>query len=137
MRRHWRKLRGVLAAVAVTLVGTGVVVALLPEPPGISKANFRRIQPGMSRAEVETLLAGPERRECDDWGVGVCFDWWESNPGQGHLVHRWTGPSGGIDVGFDASGKVNAAWWLIPADKFVGLDSLRIFVQLCRERWFR
>ena len=42
-------------AIAVTLG----VLALLPPSPGVNKANFDRIEKGMTRAEVEAIFGGP------------------------------------------------------------------------------
>jgi hypothetical protein len=44
-----------LAAVAVTLG----ILAMLPPHPGVTRANFDRIEKGMTRAEVEEIFGGP------------------------------------------------------------------------------
>ncbi len=36
-----------------------LVVALWPEPPGVTYANFRRVEVGMTRAEAEAIFSGP------------------------------------------------------------------------------
>jgi hypothetical protein len=38
-----------------------LVPALWPEPPGVTYANFNRVEIGMSQAEVEAILGGPPR----------------------------------------------------------------------------
>ena len=57
MKPHRRLLliAGALAACAVTLG----VLALLPARPGVTKANFDRIQDGMRIEEVDQIFGGP------------------------------------------------------------------------------
>jgi len=55
-KKRWIVLAGILAAcVCLTLA----VLALLPPRPGVTPANIERIEDGMTRAEVETILGGP------------------------------------------------------------------------------
>ena len=55
-KKRWIVLAGMLAAcVCLTLA----VLALLPPPPGVTWPNIERINDGMTRAEVETILGGP------------------------------------------------------------------------------
>jgi hypothetical protein len=55
-KRRWVVLVGLLAVgVCLTLA----VLALLPPRPGVTKANFDRIEDGMTRQEVERILGGP------------------------------------------------------------------------------
>jgi hypothetical protein len=54
-KKRWIVLAGMLAAcVCLTLA----VLAMLPPRPGVTRANFERIQDGMTRAEVEKMLGG-------------------------------------------------------------------------------
>jgi hypothetical protein len=53
-RKHLLLLAPLPLAVAVTLAA----LALRPPRPGVTKANFDRIQDGMTKAEVERLLGG-------------------------------------------------------------------------------
>src|SRR5262245_33479788 len=52
---------GLLVGLLV-IASAGLVVALLPRS-SVSKANFDRITDGMTLAEVEAILDGPERDE--------------------------------------------------------------------------
>jgi hypothetical protein len=57
-KKRWIVLAGLLAAcVCLTLA----VLALLPPRPGVTPANIERIENGMTRTEVETILGGPGR----------------------------------------------------------------------------
>jgi hypothetical protein len=57
MRR--RKLRWVLAGLAV-LVGTAGLIVQSPQPPSrITRENYYRVREGMTRAEVEAILGPP------------------------------------------------------------------------------
>jgi hypothetical protein len=57
-KRRWVVLVGLLAVgVCLTLAG----LALLPPRPGVTQANFDRIEDGMTREEVERILGGPGR----------------------------------------------------------------------------
>ena len=48
-----------VAAVAVVGCAGLVVLTILPSLPGIGRANFARIEIGMTQPEVEELLGGP------------------------------------------------------------------------------
>jgi hypothetical protein len=55
-KKRWIVLAGMLeACVFLTLV----VPALLPPRPGVTRANFERIEDGMTPEEVEMILGGP------------------------------------------------------------------------------
>jgi SmpA / OmlA family len=57
MKKKW-----LLVGIAALVVGGGVAVAipaLQPPGPGVTKANFDRIQDGMTRDEVEGILGEP------------------------------------------------------------------------------
>jgi hypothetical protein len=47
-----------LASVPFTIAMTLSVFAMLPPRPGVTKANFDRIEKGMTRAEVEEIFGG-------------------------------------------------------------------------------
>jgi hypothetical protein len=85
---------GVLAAALVAVV----VLALWPPTPGVTKANFDRIEAGMTRDEVRRLI-GCARTQ-DDW---IPFDnidvWMDEETG-------WR-----IRVGYDAERRVQSASW--------------------------
>jgi outer membrane protein assembly factor BamE (lipoprotein component of BamABCDE complex) len=48
-----------IASLPLTIALTLGVLAMLPPPPGVTKANFDRIQEGMTRAEVEEIFGKP------------------------------------------------------------------------------
>jgi hypothetical protein len=48
-----------LASVPLAIVVTLGVLAMLPPRPGVTKANFDRIEKGMTLSEVEQLLGRP------------------------------------------------------------------------------
>ena len=54
-----RRLLVVLGALALLGVACGLVVWLMPPKPGITPANYERIEKGMTRRELEDLLAKP------------------------------------------------------------------------------
>ena len=62
--------RVILAAGTVAgFVGVALVVlAMLPPQPGVTKANFDRIEVGMTRVEVDDLFGGKEPLERIDQG---------------------------------------------------------------------
>jgi outer membrane protein assembly factor BamE (lipoprotein component of BamABCDE complex) len=71
------------AIVAMFLTASVLVFAipaLVPPTPGITYANYSRIEKGMSRAEVEALLGKPKEKSsiiwenADDDLVTVVFD---------------------------------------------------------------
>jgi hypothetical protein len=74
-KKRWIVLAGMLAAcVCLTLA----VLALLPPRPGVTSANFERIEDGMTQEEVEKILGGPAA----DWfspkrGVSVTYFVWD------------------------------------------------------------
>jgi hypothetical protein len=49
----------IFAAVLAALVVVLGFFTLLPAQPGVTKANFDRIEKGMTRAEVEAIFGGP------------------------------------------------------------------------------
>jgi hypothetical protein len=55
MKRRYLKLAGLTTAGIFVVLG---VLALLPNRPDVTKANFDRIQDGMAIREVEVILGG-------------------------------------------------------------------------------
>ena len=51
-----------LALVALVALALAVTDWALSMRPGVTEANFKRIQPGMTMQQVETLLGGPGER---------------------------------------------------------------------------
>jgi hypothetical protein len=58
-----RPRRLLLFATVAVAVALAVAICLLWPRPGITRANFAIIEPGMERADVETILDGPARNE--------------------------------------------------------------------------
>jgi hypothetical protein len=63
------KKRLLLLALPLAMALTLGVLAMLQPRPGVTKANFDRIQEGMSMAEVEQILGGRSGRKTY-WTVG-------------------------------------------------------------------
>jgi hypothetical protein len=112
MRR--RKLLGALAGLAV-VVAAGVIV-MWPRAERVTRANYDRIQIGMSRAEVEAILGSPgdyttvdRERTGDREGrrsIGELSDLLDSL--RGHREH-WDGDLVTIGVRFDEAGNLTNA----------------------------
>jgi hypothetical protein len=56
LRRRW--VRWEVAAALVLWAAGALFIALRPQPPGVTRANYERINAGMTLAEVEAVL-GP------------------------------------------------------------------------------
>lgn len=55
-RKRWTVRVAILASLACPGL---VVLSAWPAAPGITRANFARLEEGMTRAEAEMLLGGP------------------------------------------------------------------------------
>ena len=74
-------------------VGLAVAIpALLPPTPGVTFANYNRIEVGMTREEVEAVLGKPNER-IDDSAI------WKSEAGDV------------VTIDFDANGDVDCYGW--------------------------
>lgn len=82
-------LLGALAGLAVVLV-TLVAFALRPPPPRVTLENFRRIEEGMIRPEVEAILGPPMLTGPTTGPEAIPGDTWS----------EWIGPDGSIVVVF-------------------------------------
>lgn len=75
-------------------------------PPRIGLVDIHRIEVGMSQAEVEAVLGGPPGDYCTTvkvfFQVACDMSAWPEDCRRA----RWTSDDGGVDVGFDESGKV-------------------------------
>ena len=93
--------RKLLAAVAGFALGTcaAALWLWLGSHGRISFSSYQKIQPGMTRAQVESILGGPARQEVALLGVDARSGTW--------LGEEWWGEDGVVFVGFDAAGKVN------------------------------
>src|SRR6476469_2144423 len=52
---------------AITIAAVIVIPALWPPTPGVTYANFSRIEMGMPREQVESLLGKSNGERGDDW----------------------------------------------------------------------
>ena len=95
-----------LAAGVLAFLACAAVQLVLPKPPRISQASCDRIQPGMTRAEVEALLGAPPG-DYETGRRGIVLDLY----GSGVLMREgrreeWGGDEGFIQVGFDEDERV-------------------------------
>jgi hypothetical protein len=85
-------------AVCMVALAFGLTLWLLGLTTAVTRTNVERIQPGMSRAEVEAILGGPGLREpWDNWSAFGKFI------GEKH-IYRWTGAHGVARIEFASSG---------------------------------
>jgi hypothetical protein len=106
--------RSLLATSCLAAAGLAGLIVLFPrraEGPGITLDNYDRIRAGMSRAEVERLLGGPEASYLTEW---TDFERDPSRPFQLEKGEWWLDDNGGIIVSFDSAGRVTAAGWIRP-----------------------
>ena len=68
-----KKRMALLAVLPFTVAVIIGVLAMLPPRPGITKANFDRIQDGMTLAEVERIF-GPRTRDRDPVHIWIADD---------------------------------------------------------------
>jgi hypothetical protein len=74
------RVRYILAAIFTLAVVGFVTVALWPPSPGVTHANFDRIQDGMTVAEVEAIMGKPDQR------LGTERQWWTLPSGNSATV---------------------------------------------------
>ncbi len=96
-----RCLLGLLTAGVLALLACAAAPVLLPKPIRITQASCARIQPGMTRTEVEAILGAPPGNYETGRG-GIVLDLY----GNGVLMREgrreeWGGDEGFIQVGFD------------------------------------
>lgn len=65
-----------LAALPLVIAMTLGVLVMLPPRPGVTKANFDRIEKGMTKAQVEEIFGGEGQKT--EWGR-----YWKSDDGSG------------------------------------------------------
>jgi hypothetical protein len=125
-----RRLVALLSAVALSAVLLLLLLAR-PDGPSVSWRNYCRIQPGMTRAEVEELLGGPAGGYCTEWTELELDLSLPPPPDDGEM---WSADDGGIIVMFDRSGRVQAHGWV--RSKYGTKWSIRRFVWRL-DRWWR
>jgi hypothetical protein len=90
-----------LAVLAVCLLLVGILVSLTPPRPcPVTKTGYERIEKGMSLAQVEEILGGPE----GDYRTRPVLTLLPSGVGLPWAV--WQGDAGTAEVSFDRSGSV-------------------------------
>jgi hypothetical protein len=117
MHPRWRRLLPLVVPAVLALL-FGLMLLLLPAPPQhVSRADFDRIQAGMSLADVEVLLGGPPgdyrtvEVDLDVSGGSPEFHNVMSAPevllGKRRFRHEWwQGNSGNVWVCFDENDRV-------------------------------
>jgi len=110
MTRKWCVAIAVLFALAVALVIA--IPTFLPPTPGVTYANYSRIEMGMARAQVDALLGSPEPH-ADDGPPDR--DWYCWRSADGDLV----------TIGFDKNNGVESAHWNELRDERSRLEKLR------------
>jgi hypothetical protein len=140
MRR--RRLRWVLAGLAVLLLVAGAFV-LWPQPERFTRENCGRVEEGMTRAEVESLLGPPGdyRTGPSDYDAGlvpirvapITMPPWETSDNDA----CWAGDSAYMAVRFDSAGRAHA-WYCVPTSKAAQsrLDDLVWRAKRQWRRWF-
>jgi hypothetical protein len=106
-----RKLLTVLTLLAVVLI-IGAGVASIPgRSPLITQADSEKLQPGMSRREVEAILGPPgDYRTGPGQDPPVVSLLWLPPPA-GPNVSKWRGDSGTITVAYTDAGQVRRKWF--------------------------
>jgi hypothetical protein len=137
MRR--RTLLVVLAGLAV--VGAAGVVLLRLQEDRVTRANYDRIQIGMSRADVEAILGPPGDYSTTQMAY-LLEDPWpvESWPSDDRVVvEEWCYDKASIDVAFTPTGTVmRARFWTgsLTDPEEDSLDNLRWRLEDMWHRWF-
>jgi hypothetical protein len=100
-----------LLGVGLVLVALGLVLtdALLWQPEA-SKANLRRIRPGMTLREVEAILGGPADRTYDIKRFPPHMREMYYRPGE-KWTRGWAGTHGEAIVNFDEGDRVTSTCW--------------------------
>jgi hypothetical protein len=121
----------VLSLTAAMLVLIGILLSLIPGSDVINASNFRRIELGMTAAEMEAILGppgyhydGPTKFLGDDvlGDVPASLRWPEDTV-------RWTGSEGRVVAFFDDGGRLTGAYFEkrepLPELLLAQLDRLR------------
>jgi hypothetical protein len=73
-----------LASLPLTIALTVGVLAMLPPTPGVTKANFDRIEKRMTKAEVEEIFGGKGELGGPKFGM-----FWQAHNGSGAEIQFW------------------------------------------------
>jgi hypothetical protein len=115
MKWRWLAIAGVLGVVACM---TLLVLGLMPAGPGVTKANFDRIQAGMSRTEVEDFFGRPADTKTLHGGRKIR-----------HTVEGWQGDGGNAAITSDEARGVVAEKEWFPRDESI-LQRVRRWLRL-------
>jgi outer membrane protein assembly factor BamE (lipoprotein component of BamABCDE complex) len=97
----------------------------LPPTPGVTYANYSRIEQGMTQEEVEALFGKPntKRLKLVDWIIALDDVWFENVVGP---WQNWESEDGAlVSVQFDDQGRVVATAWDGTQDERSALEKLR------------
>ena len=75
-----------LASLPLTIAVIFGVLAMLPPSPGVTKANFDRIQEGMTKAEVEDIFGRTTWKTEPHWRRSHTNEIWSSDDGEYAVV---------------------------------------------------
>lgn len=103
LRARWFRLT---ALMALLLAAAFIHFTLRSARPGITGANFDRLEIGMSQAEVETLLDGPPRLD-----PHFLYQWEGCVPGGNRTRAIWTSSSAAVILFFDERGRLDEKIW--------------------------
>lgn len=118
MNKKWWLLTALLLVLAIG-VAIGILV-FIPPTPGVTYANYSRIEEGMSRDEVNALLGAPRRQ-----GVAGGVFRGDSDGKPGLASSRWDSGDNAVVVEFDEDGRVVAAAWNFVVDERSSWEKLR------------
>ena len=99
----------VIVAIPIAVLGAIVIIlALIPAKPGVTKANFNRLDVGMTRNEVEAVFGGP----CNE-GLVQADSIFAFSSGQQHQAWQqaWQGVDGFALVKFNENSQVEETTW--------------------------
>lgn len=115
MRRQTYWLFGTAIALAGLVVICACLIRPAPSRPGVTWANVKRIEVGMTQAQVEAIVGGPS----PGWSYGP-DPITDNSPPDYHAVMLWSATECDILVYFDRDGRVisregvgsNGSGWL-------------------------
>jgi outer membrane protein assembly factor BamE (lipoprotein component of BamABCDE complex) len=102
-KKWWLAIAAILMFAVLLAIG---IPAFMPLTPGVTYANYSRLEKGMTRDEVETVLGKPTQIVCKTRSA-------------------WKHASDSIWVDFDKDGRVRASAWNDRRDTRTSLQKLR------------
>jgi hypothetical protein len=110
-----------ISMIGIVLAGAAfALVVFWPPTPGVTYANYSRIETGMSREQVNALL-GPPRRQGK--GAGMFVNPEDAEPGIAWA--RWNRGEDEVIVQYDEDDRVIACAWNFIMDQRNGWEKLR------------